>query len=168
MRFRKLRNDRGPAVTLDFLHGLISFEADLSTADQVSTVTVRGWDPATKAALIGQATAGDLNGAMGGTTTGPAGAEVPFGARALAVIDQPVATQNEADLLARGILNEIALDYIVGEGVAAGDPAITAGSVIELGGLGRRFSGRYYLTEVTHVWDGRFTTRFRVRRNAAS
>jgi phage protein D len=165
--FRKVKNDRGQAVTLDFFHGLMDFYLYLSTIDQVSQVTVRGWDPQAKQAIVGQAQASDVNGTMQGAQVGPAAAESLFDARTLAVVDQPVATQNEADLLAQGLLNEIALSYVIGEGTAVGNPAVKAGTVVELGGLGERFSGLYYVTHATHVWDGQFVTRIRVRRNAA-
>jgi phage protein D len=166
LRFRKFKHDRGKTVTLDFLHGLMTFYAYLSTADQVSQVTVRGWDPQAKQALVGQAQAADVSGTMQGSEVGPAAAESLFGAKTLTVVDAPVATQNEADLLAKGLLNDIALNYVVGEGTAAGDPAIKVGSVIEIGGLGQRFSGLYYITNVAQVWDGQFITHFQVRRNA--
>lgn len=166
LRYRRLQHDRGKTVTLDFLHGLMTFTAYLSTADQVGQVTVRGWDPMAKQTLVGQARAADVRGAMAGREAGPAAADRLFGARTLAVVDQPVATQNEADLLARGILNELALGYVVGEGTAVGDPALRAGAVVEIDGLGQRFSGLYYVTRATHVWDGQFVTHLAVRRNA--
>ncbi|MFQ5881387.1 MAG: phage late control D family protein [Candidatus Methylomirabilales bacterium] len=167
LRFRKVKHDRGKVVALDFTHGLMTFYAYLSTADQVSQVTVRGWDLQAKQALVGQAQASDVSGTMQGSQVGPAAAESLFGARTLAIVEHPVATQNEADLLAKGLLNDIALGYIIGEGTAVGDPAIKVGTVIELDGLGERFRGLYYLTQVVHVWDGQFVTRMQVRRNAA-
>jgi phage protein D len=167
LRFRKVKNDRGRAVGLDFTHGLMTFYAYLSTADQVSQVIVRGWDSKTKQALVGQAQAADVTGTMQGTEVGPAAVQRLFGTRTLTMVEHPVATQHEANLLARGLLDDIALSYIVGEGTAVGDPAIKVGTVIELGGLGQRFSGSYYVTQVAHVWDGRFVTHFQVRRNAA-
>jgi uncharacterized protein len=167
LRFRKMKHDRGKLVTLDFTHGLMTFYAYLSTVDQVSQVTVRGWDPKAKQALVGQAQASAVTGTMGGAQVGPAAAEKVFGARTLTVVEHPVATQNEADLLASGLLNDIALNYIRAEGTAVGDPAIKVGTVIELGGLGERFSGLYYVTQLAHVWDGQFVTHLRLRRNAA-
>jgi len=85
----------------------------------------------------------------------------------LTITDQPVSTQAEADQLARSVLEEIALDYITGEAVAHGNPALRVGAVVELTGLGRRFSGAYYVTRVRHVWDGQYLTHLQVRRNAS-
>lgn len=166
LRFRKVRNERGKVLTLDFTHGLITFDGSLSTADQVGQVTVRGWDPAKKEAIVGQAKGSDISSAMG-SRIGAAATDGLFGARTLTVVDQPIASQSEADLLARGILDEIALGYVVGEATANGNPAIRVGTVVELGGLGTRFSGSYYVTRVRHVWHGEFLTYLQVRRNAA-
>jgi phage protein D len=167
LRFRKIKSDRAKAITLSFTHGLMTFYAYLSTADQVSEVIVRGWDPRKKKPLVGQARASDLTATMRGAQVGPAAAQSLFGPRTLAVVEHPVATQNEANLLAKGLLTDLALNYVVGEGTAVGDPAIRVGTVIELDGLGRRFNGFYYVTQVAHVWDGQFVTHLQVRRNAS-
>lgn len=164
LRFRKSRHDRGRAAALDFTNGLLSFRAYLSTADQVSKVSVRGWDPKAKEALVGQAQS--ATGTMGGSTTGPKASE-QFGASTLTLVEFPVETQNEADLLAQGVLDEIALGYIVAEATAVGNPSLLAGTTVEITGLGTRFSGLYYITEATHVWESRFVSHLELRRNAA-
>ena len=167
LHFRKVKHNLGKTVTLDFLHGLMNFYAYLSTAEQVSQVTVRSWDAKAKQPLVGRAQPGDVTGAMQGRRNGPAAVQALFGAKTLTVVDQTVATQNEADLLAKGMLDDIALNYITGEAIAVGDPALKAGAVVEIGGLGQRFSGLYYITHLTHVWDGQFATHLRLRRNAS-
>jgi phage protein D len=49
-----------------------------------------------------------------------------------------------------------------------GNPGIGAGTVVELLGLGRRFSGLYYVTACTHAISARrgYSTTFTVRRSA--
>jgi phage protein D len=167
LRFRKSRHDRGKAITIDPTHGLVAFQAYLSTAEQVSQVIVRGWDPKAKQALTGQAQASQVTGAMNGRTPGPGASKTAFGESTLTLIDHPVATQGEADLLAQGVLDRIALDYLTAEVTAVGNPAVRAGTVVEIGGLGERFSGLYYVTEVEHAWQQRYLTRARMRRNAS-
>jgi len=166
LRFRKVGNAQGDVLTLSPTHGLLTFAAYLSTADQVSSVIVRGWDAKAKQALVGKAEAADVTGTMNGSAVGPAVADRLFGRRVLSVVEHPVATQNEADLLARAVLNEIALRYVRGRGTAVGDPDIRVGTVVRIEGAGSRFSGLYYATQVTHVWDGAFVTHLDVRRNA--
>jgi phage protein D len=167
LHFRKSRHDRGKTELIDPTHGLVAFQAYLSTADQVGKVVVRGWDPKAKAALVGQAESGAVTGTMNGQHLGPDTAKTAFGASTLGLVDHPVATQGEADALAQGVLDRTALDYLTAEVTAVGNSSILAGTVIEIGGIGQRFSGLYYVTEVEHAWQQRFVTKARLRRNAA-
>jgi phage protein D len=165
--FRKRKHDRGKTETLSFTSGLLGFDGYLSTADQVDKVNVRGWDPKAKQALVGQAQPSDVTATMNGSELGLAAAKSAFGDRTLTVVEHPVSTQNEADLLARGLINEIALGYVTADVTAVGLPTIAAGSVVEVDGVGTRFSGLYYATHVTHVFAGNLVTRFHGRRTAA-
>jgi uncharacterized protein len=167
LHFRQVRNDRGKIETLSFTKGLRDFYGYLSTADQVTKVTVRGWDPNSKQALVGQAQPSDVTGTMNGSQVGPAAAKSAFGDTALAIVEHPVTTQSEADLLARGLLNDMALDYVVAEATAIGVPAIVAGAVVELDGLGKRFNGLYYATNAKNIYDGTLTTQLILRRNSS-
>jgi phage protein D len=166
LRFKKLKNTSGKTATYSISKEIVTFSAYLSTADQVSAVSVRGWDPAKKQALVGKAQTGDVNKAMSGTS-GPKTADGLFGTRTLTVVEHPVRTQSEADLLAKGLLDELALDYIVADATLLGDPTIKVGTVLELDGLGKRFSGPYYVTRVRHVVAGTYLTHVHARRNAA-
>ena len=76
--------------------------------------------------------------------------------------------QGEADQLARAALNEAALGYIEAEGVCVGRTDVRAGDVITMEGLGRRFSGMYYVTSATHSYFPRqgYRNALRGRRNA--
>jgi phage protein D len=79
-----------------------------------------------------------------------------------------VVSQQEADEIAQGRLNDIGLDYITGEGRSVGRTDLRAGTVVRIAGLGQRFSGLYYLTATTHIYapaQGYYTT-FAVRRPA--
>jgi uncharacterized protein len=165
--FRKRKHDRGKTEELSFTKGLLDFDGYLSTADQVSKVSVRGWDPKAKQALVGQAQPSDVTGTMNGSQLGPDAAKSAFGDKTLTVVEHPVSTQNEADLLARGLMNEIALGYIVADVTAVGTPAIAAGTVVAIDGIGTRFGGLYYVTRVAHVFEGSLVTRLHARRTAA-
>jgi Bacteriophage probable baseplate hub protein len=165
--FRKRKHDRGKTETLSFTTGLLAFDGYLSTADQVDKVTVRGWDPQAKQALVGQAQPSDIASTMNGSQSGAATMQGAFGDRTLAVVEHPVSTQNEADLLARGLMNEVALGFVRAEVTAVGTPTIGAGAVVEIDGVGARFGGLYYVTRVTHVFAGSLVTHFHARRTAA-
>jgi Bacteriophage probable baseplate hub protein len=54
---------------------------------------------------------------------------------------------------------------VKGSGSTVGLPDIRAGCVIMLERLGKRFSGRYFVTSTTHtIGDGGYTTQFQCRR----
>jgi len=76
-------------------------------------------------------------------------------------------SQGEALQIAKGKFNDMLVTFITGEGTAIGNTNIRAGEVLELQGLGQRFSGLYYVTSASHSIDQRgYTTKFTVERNA--
>ena len=133
--FRAVANNRGKAITLVFKDKLKSFYPRLTTLGQVSEVIVRSWDPKTKKAIVGRARAGDETSKMGGAKTGPVLTESAFGATQTVVVDKYLFTQTEAEQIAKARYNEIALDFITGEGTAIGQPDLRAGEVVELARL---------------------------------
>jgi phage protein D len=167
LKFRKAANDRGGVVTLEFGFTLRSFYPRLSTATQVSEVLVQGWDPKTKQAIKGRARGGDEVSKMGGQRLGASIAESAFFATKNVITDQPIFSEGEANQIAKGKFNDMAVEFITGEGTAIGNGDIQAGAVIELKKLGRRFSGLYYVTSAKHTIDSAgYNTTFTVERNA--
>lgn len=167
LKFRKAANDRSRVVTLEFGFTLRSFYPRLSTASQVSEVLVQGWDPKTKQAIKGSARGGDEVSKMGGQRLGASIAESAFFATKNVITDKPVFSEGEANQIARGKFNDMAVEFITGEGTAIGNGDIQAGSVIELTKLGGRFSGLYYVTSAQHTIDSSgYSTKFTVERNA--
>jgi phage protein D len=50
-----------------------------------------------------------------------------------------------------------------------GDPALKAKTLVEIAGVGKRYSGAYYVTKVSHsIGDGGYTSEFECSRNAVS
>ncbi len=143
--FRKAANNKSKVISIEFGLTLRSFYPRLSTIRQVSEVIVQGWNHKTKEAIVGRAQQGDEVTKMNGTS------------------------QGEANQIAKGLFNNMTVEFITGEGLAIGNPDIRAGQVIELLKVGQRFSGPYYVTSSTHVHDGNgYATRFTVARNATS
>jgi len=165
--FRKAANDRSKVVSIEFGLTLKCFYPRLSTMKQVSEVLVQGWNHKTKEAIVGRAQQGDELSKMNGSKLGVAISESAFSATKNIVVDKPVFSQGEANQIAKGLFNEMTVDFITGEGVAIGNTNIRAGQVIELLKLGQRFSGPYYVTSSTHRIDRKgYTTGFTVARNA--
>jgi phage protein D len=166
--FRPAANAESESLTLSFEADLLDFSPNLSSAGQVSEARVRGWNPQEKKEIVGQAKAGDEGSAMGGSRSGGALAEEAFGSAASVVADQPVASQAEADQMAKALLQKTALSLVTGSGVCFGRTDLRSGKVIKIEGVGEMFSGKYYVTQVTHSYSphGGYRTSFSVRRNA--
>jgi phage protein D len=156
-----------PASGGQLLPNLIEFTLSLTAAAQVSRLTVRGWDPRTKQPIGVAATVENLPSGRGRGLTGPAAATEALGAREDTVIDAPVASAEEARELAVALLRERAYKFITGTGRIAGLAALRPQAVLEIHGIGLRFSGNYYVLRVEHTLSasGFFTT-FRARRIA--
>jgi phage protein D len=144
---------------------LIQFSPTLTTARQVSKVVVRGWDPKAKKKIEGTASKADLPSTPKGGKSGPEIVESQFGDKHDVVVDAPVNSKEEADALAKSLLLKRAYDYITGSGQCIGLPDLRPGNNVELTGLGRRFSGTYYVKKVEHTFGSNgYHTQFDVRK----
>lgn len=167
--FRKVANNLGKSLTLEYAKNLKQFHPRLSTHCQVSEVKVRAWDPSKKEAILGVGKMGDENARMAGQSSGPQLADSAFGSTDSSWVTVPAASQAEADQIAKARFNQIALQFIEGEGEAVGNKGIKAGLILELKGLGSRFSGDYYLKKTEHRVNPKtgYVTRFSAVRNSA-
>ena len=154
-------------VTLDRLRDEVAFSPRLSAMDQVAQVEVRGWDPSKKEVIVGTAAVGAASVKKLGMDGGPKESKSAFGAATDAIVDRPVLSQAEADLIAVARYQQRAVAYITGDGSCLGNTGIRAGQIVELTGFGDRFSGNYYVTSATHTYSpGSYRTTFSVRRHA--
>lgn len=167
--FRPVQNDQSEILTLTMDDYLLEFHPRLSMARQTSEVSVRGWDPKTKAVIVGTAHTGTEASKMGGKNSGSKITKAAFGASVDALSAQPLMTQAEADQIATALLNRNSLLLIEGEGLCYGRTDLRAGKVIKINGVGERFGGQYYVTDAIHHYsaEGGYRTQFQVRRNAS-
>lgn len=168
LHFHPVSNAASEILTLTLQDDLLEFYPRLSSVLQVSEVSVRGWNPADKQEIIGQAGSGDEVSTMGGQTSGADMVADTFGAAQGVISADPVLTQAEADQIAQGRFNQALLELINGEGVCLGRTDLKAGTIIQIDGLGDRFSGSYYVVAAVHHYDTAqgYYTHFTVRRNA--
>jgi phage protein D len=169
LKFRKAANHLGNTVALEYMRDLKHFFPRLSTLRQVSEVKVRGWNPASKEAILGVARAGDETTRMEGSDTGSAIAESAFGKTTASIVNIPVDSQAEAEQIAKAKFNDMNIELICGDGEAVGNTAIRAGATIKIIGLGDRFSGLYYIKSSEHVLGPQvgYITKFNAVRNAS-
>lgn len=142
----------GAAVTLKWGENLVSFNPRLTLAEQVDEVTVKGWDVEKKATIVGQKTRGALYPSIGESKNGARWAST-FGAGKLTVVDQPVVSQAEANIIAQARLDERSGAFVDAEGHGFRVPQVAAGQKVKLEGLGARLSGDYLVTQARHVFN---------------
>ena len=161
--FQPAQNQEDPSLTLSQTADLLMFQQRLTSLTQVGEIDVRGWDPLAKEPLIGQTQSQDR-------ATGTAVVDKAFDTETTGRWARPLVNQAEADQIAQGRFAQMALAYIKGEGLCWGRADLRAGTVIELEGIGQRFSGPYYVTATTHSYTPKrgYRTQFTVQRNATS
>lgn len=142
---------------------LIDFKPRLSTARQVAKVTVKGWDRASKKPIKATVDTNDkevkrINPDLHRLLEQADGREEM-------VVDEPVATEQEARNRARAIMLDQMKQMVTAEGGTVGLPHLRAGSRLDISGVGARMGGRYFVTETTHAFsESGYTTRFKARR----
>ncbi|MEB3360469.1 MAG: contractile injection system protein, VgrG/Pvc8 family [Synechococcales bacterium] len=166
--FQPCQNDSQKVLTLKFKETLSEFLPRITSMAQVEEVEVRGWIPKDKEEVVGKAAAGKEGSKMGGKTTGPKAVQT-FGKSVNTIVSQPVATKAEADQIALGQFKNTAIAYITAEGKCPGNPTLRIAKVVEVTGVGKRFSGLYYVTATEHTYSQEwgYSTSFTARRTAA-
>jgi phage protein D len=155
-----------PSARLALGEDITEFTPRLSSLGQETQVTVRSWDLKQKQAITGTARIGEES-AMAGKS-GPAAARRAYGQASTSIVDQPARTKADADQIALGRFNELALAYVRGTVAGSGRPQLHAGMVVHIDGAGQAFSGPYYVTSIVHAvsQEEGYRTSFTVERNA--
>jgi uncharacterized protein len=165
LKFKPSPKVRQSVYRLGYGATLQSFEPTLTTARQVSKVTVLGWDAVRKEVI--RATVDRSQLPVRGVSD-PADQQTidrAYGNREEVISNRPVHTLGEAQTLARQTLERIVKDLVTARAATVGVPRLRAGTVVQLDGLGARFSGRYFVTSTTHtIGAGGYATSFECRR----
>jgi phage protein D/phage baseplate assembly protein gpV len=161
-------NFRKPTATttlsLKWLKEVTSFQVQISSAEQVSSVEVRGWDYQNKQAIVSTKSAqtSEVVTAID-QGKGKAKSTAFNSSPKMIVVNQPVSSSNESDTIAQALFNELSGEFVQADAKAEGNPEIRPGKVIKLMGMGK-YSGSYYVTETRHVFQQRvYVTEFSVR-----
>ncbi len=155
---------RDVTYELEWGISLIDFKPVLSTAKQVKSVEVRSWDRQTNKAIR---TIVDLkhpriqvNRDLLPLLTPPG-----YQPREEVVSNEPQPTPQQAERRALAILSDRLKEMVTAEGTTVGLPDLRAGQRVRIKGIGKYFSGTYFVTDTTHtVSDSGYTTRFSARR----
>lgn len=137
-------------LQLVFGDDLIEFRPRVTSAEQVANVKVRGWDPDSKQAVIGSATAGTV--AAAGVQDDPASLAGTFGGPTFTAVTRPLGQQAQVDTAAASIAEMISSAVAEAEGTARGNPKLKAGATVSIGVVGNEFEGQYTLSGTRHVF----------------
>ena len=149
--FQKTQKSPGTPIELNWQEELTQFHLRASTNFQVTEVSVKGWDWEKQQAIVGKVSNGNGRPKIGDTRTGTAQAQGAFGKSEILITDIPVMSQDEAKNVAQSVANAIDGEHIYAQGVTArGMGEILPGKLIEIKGIGKRFSGKYYVTSSIH------------------
>lgn len=144
---------------------LRKFDARQSLARVVTEVVVRGWNPAQKAEIVGRASASDVYGTMGGSTSAPDEVAATWGETERQLTDYKVFSQDEADEIAVTKLNEYARTFLRADMEVQGDARLQPGRLVEIKRVGEKYDGIYFIESATHIFKakvsagGGYTTR---------
>jgi phage protein D/phage baseplate assembly protein gpV len=162
LNFRKPK--AGSTLTLTWLKDISSFQVRVSSAEQVSSVEVRGWNYQTKQTIVSTKSA-QTSEVITSTDQGAGKAKsTAFSSSPkMIVVNQPVSSSQESDAIAQALFNELSGEFVQADARAEGNPDIRPGKKVKLTGMGN-YSGSYYVTETRHVLQQRvYTTEFSVR-----
>lgn len=134
----KTRDDRRrpgtPIATLRYGESLSSFSPEVNDAEQVKTVEVRHWDPASKDEIVGTAEQEEGSGKL--------------------VLRRTVGSEDEARTIAEAELNRVVDSFVTGSGETLGIPELRAGVTVRIEGVTGRFTGNYFVEQAAHSLGG--------------
>ena len=164
LNFRKPTKDS--TLSLEWLQDIHSFRVRVSSADQVKSVEVRGWDYSRKEVIA--ETISKAKQVLTDTDNGEGSNTVSvFDGKpktpTLVMVDQPISQAQEAKAIAQALYDEVGGEFVQADARSEGDPSIRPGRVVKLTGMGS-YSGSYYVTETRHILHERiYKTEFAVR-----
>jgi phage protein D len=154
-------------VMFEFAWGrsLIEFKPTIKTANQVSSVTVRGWHRVRKEPITRTVTLDDERITANTDLHRVINA---CAAREELVVDEPIFTNCEARERAISILLDQTKEMVTADVKVVGLPDLRAGQVVVIKELGARLSGKYFVTKTQHtVDDSGYLTTFSCRREGS-
>jgi phage protein D len=141
-----------PPLRLDAGADLRSIRVFADLADQVTSVTARGWDAAAGSAVRAEVGAGSHLG-PGRGRDGASLLRAAFGERPDNLGHCAVGSDAEARALAEAAFDHRARRLVRASGVTEGNPSLRVGATVTLTGLGQRYDNDYYVTATRHCYD---------------
>jgi phage protein D len=158
-------------VVLEWGKNLSDFSPRLSTSGQFGIQVIRGYDHELAQNIVAVLPAislgSDLDNIIERLGSSFIDQLVRLGKNV--VRNKNVDNYLDATALARSILMEILQGLFEGSGSTIGNPRLRAGDMVEIRGIGKRFSGKYTLSKVTHtISTNGYITQFEVSQKYTS
>lgn len=153
--------------TMKFKWGtnLVKFTPSLNISDIIPGVIIRGHLPDSKKQIIKEANSQDED-TWEEKNTKASELAIKLHKKKKEITDKVFSTEEEASDMAKAELNMANDNLITGSGTVIGAPTLSPGQFIELDDLSEWFSGKYFVTGVSHTFDSNgFITNFSVRKN---
>jgi len=144
---------RGQLIELVYRQDLREFSALADLAEQRTTVIVSGWDVGGKQAITYEASGSAIQSELNGDASGGSILQQALGARKEQLSHTVPLTADQAQNTAEAFFKIGARRFVTGRGVANVQSKLHAGTSVHLTELGPLFSGKYYTTEVRHIFD---------------
>lgn len=148
-------NRNGDTLQLTYNTELREFSVLADLANQRTSVSVSGWDVSSKDRAGYEADDSVISGELGGDTSGASILSSKFGDRKEALAHTVPFTNGEAQAQAEAYFKMQARRFVVGRGVVETSAKLRVGNYVDLRGLGPLFSGKYFLSEVKHMFDSK-------------
>jgi phage protein D len=163
----KTRSKRGKdKLSLKYGAQIREFRVIADLANQRTSVIASGWDVSGKEAVKHEAKDNVIGSELGGDTSGIGILQRAFGDRKECLVHGVPFNTQDAQYAAESFMKTIARQFVVGRGIAEPDAKLRVGAFVELDGLGALFNGKYYVSEIAHIFDNvkGLRTEFRAER----
>ena len=152
--------DAEPKVKLGWGTGLMSFSVDLDISGQVGSVEV-AYRNANREEQYLVYDGKDIKGE--GKLANDKGNIVSE--KSHEMTETLVRNAEQAEIAAKHKFMSAAMNYVTGRGSTIGIPDLTAGTSINIVGVGKKLEGKYFLSQVNHQFDaGGYVTSFTCQR----
>lgn len=168
VHFEPHQDEKEEVLILEYGRDIIRLSPSVNSSQLCTEVEVRGYsihDPNTP--IVGSATAGSEPRQEQDKKTASQLAQEIYGDLKIETTNVPVQSADHANSIAQEILNNASDTLLQAEVKCIGTPDLKSGMCVSIQKVGKRFSGKYFITGVTHTLDrSGFLTGLTVKRNA--
>jgi Rhs element Vgr protein len=156
---KKPDSNSSPVLSLNYGLDIIEFEANLNAVQQTNGIEAYGWD-ATSQAIVNSSGSEPSTPGIGNISGKKIGSDLGVDKEMLITSAQVDKTLLKSWADAR--LMKTRLSSLTGSATFLGSSLVFPNSIIQIAGVGDRFSGQAFVSAVTHlIYEGKWTTEIR-------